>query len=80
MAKEDRKRVFDPSAFYDQKLTCSQCKWEGNGDEAIVIDLYNITAGKEVRCPDCDALLGILPTVKTNDIGDSGDQLGFQIG
>lgn len=80
MAKEGRKRIFDPSTFYDQQLTCSQCHWTGTGDKAIVIDLYNITAGKEVRCPSCDALLGILPAENKNDIGDSGDQLGFQIG
>lgn len=80
MAKEGRKRVFDPSTFYDQRLTCTHCNWTGNGDEAILIDLYNITVGKEVRCPDCDALLGILPAENKNDIGDSGDQLGFQIG
>lgn len=80
MAKEGRKRVFDPSTFYDQQLTCSQCNWSGNGDEAIVIDLYNLTKGKEIRCPNCDTLLGILPVENKNDIGDSGDQLGFQIG
>jgi hypothetical protein len=80
MAKNGRKRVFDPSIFYDEQLTCPQCKWTGNGDEAILIDLYNLTAGKEVRCPKCDTLLGILPVENKNDIGDSGDELGFQIG
>lgn len=80
MAKEGRKRVFDLSSFYDERLTCPQCNWTGNGDEAIVIDLYNLTAGREVRCPKCDTLLGILPAENKNNIGDSGDELGFQIG
>ena len=80
MANEGRKNVFNPSTFYDERLTCRQCNWAGAGDEAIVIDLYNLTSGKEVRCPNCDTLLGILPVEDKNDIGDSGDQLGFQIG
>lgn len=79
MAKEDRRRVFDPSTFDAEQLTCSHCHWTGRGDETVIIDLYNLTAGREVRCPKCDALMGILPVVK-NDMGDSGDQLGFQIG
>jgi hypothetical protein len=79
MAKEGRNRVFDPSTFYTEQLTCSHCNWQGRGDEAIIIDLYNLTKNKEVRCPNCDTLLGILP-VEPNNLGDSGDQLGFQIG
>lgn len=79
MAKESRNKVFEPLTFDEEQLTCPHCNWTGRGDEAIIIDLYNITAGKEVRCPKCDALLGILPAEK-NNLGDSGDQLGFQIG
>lgn len=79
MAKEGRKRIFDPLKFYEEKLACPQCSWTGIGDEAILIDLYGITNSREVRCPNCDALLGILP-VEKNNLGDSGDQLGFQIG
>jgi hypothetical protein len=80
MAKEGRKNVFDATRFYDDHLNCPHCNWSGNGDEAILIDLYNLTSGKEVRCPNCDALLGILPVQNKNDVGDSGDQLGIQIG
>ena len=80
MAKEGRKRVFDPSSFYDEQLSCTKCDWKGTGDEAILIDLYNLTSGREVRCPNCDALLGILPAENKDNVGDSGDQLGFQIG
>lgn len=79
MAKEGRKNIFDPLVFYEEKLTCPQCNWNGRGDEAILIDLYGLTNTREVRCPNCDALLGILP-VEKNNLGDSGDQLGFQIG
>lgn len=79
MAKEGRNREFNSSTFYEEQLSCSQCGWKGMGDKAIIIDLYNLTAGKEVRCPDCDNLLGLLRMEK-NDLGDSGDELGFQIG
>jgi hypothetical protein len=79
MAKDSRATVFNPATFDDQLLTCSKCNWNGRGSETVIIDLYNVTDNREVRCPKCDNLLGILPVEKETP-GDSGDQLGFQIG
>ena len=79
MAKASRDTVFNPATFDDQVLTCSECHWTGPGSEANIIDLYNVAENREVRCPQCDNLLGLLPVEKETP-GDSGDELGFQIG
>jgi hypothetical protein len=72
MEQNNRNNLFDPATFEDEALTCSKCNWKGKGSEAIKIDLYNLTSTNEIRCPDCDALLGILP-VENNNSGDAGD-------
>lgn len=79
MAKDSTYTVFNPATFDDQVLTCSECNWTGPGSEAVIIDLYNVAENREVRCPQCDTLLGFLPVEKETP-GDSGDELGFQIG
>jgi DNA-directed RNA polymerase subunit RPC12/RpoP len=79
MAPSSRNHVFNRATFEEETLTCSKCKWKGKGADAIKIDLYNLTTTNEIRCPDCDNLLGILP-IEGDNTGDSGDQLGSQIG
>jgi len=79
MAHSSKNHVFNPATFEEESLSCNQCNWKGKGADAIKIDFYNLTSTNEIRCPNCDSLLGILP-VEKNNLGDSGDQLGSQIG
>ena len=72
-------RVFDETNFDQQTLRCDECKWQGKGFEAVVIDLYGVVKDKDVHCPTCDAKLGTLKTTGHTP-GESASDLSFQLG
>lgn len=71
--------IYNPQAFDQENVACPKCGWTGKGRDTLIIDLYGITKNREVHCPECDNYLGALP-LENNPKGDSGSQLGFQIG
>jgi len=50
--------IFSPATFDDEQMNCPRCDWKGRGDDTIVIDFYGLSRHQEVRCPECDAVLG----------------------
>jgi hypothetical protein len=69
----DTNTTFDPIGFDQQKITCSNCGWNGIGSQAIIIDLYGIGDTKQVNCPKCDNNLGSLPRTEAPMSGPLGD-------
>jgi uncharacterized C2H2 Zn-finger protein len=64
----DRK-IFRDANFEEENLHCPHCEWHGRGDESVVIDFYGITRNQEVRCPECDAIIGQLRRQTDRDAG-----------
>jgi ribosomal protein S27AE len=72
-------RVYDEKDFHSQRLSCSNCGWEGTGADAKLIDFYGYGKSQQVNCPNCDASLGNLP--KRGPVqGEAPDRLSDQIG
>lgn len=64
----DRK-LFLEADFDEEHLDCPYCDWRGRGDESVIIDFYGITRNQEVRCPECDAIIGRLRRHSDRDAG-----------
>jgi len=64
----DRK-IFRDAGFEEEPVSCPVCNWRGSGDEAVVIDFYGVSKTQEVRCPECDNIIGGLRTGSDRDAG-----------
>ncbi|MEI6950163.1 hypothetical protein V9K67_23460 [Paraflavisolibacter sp. H34] len=79
------KELFDESGFAELAVRCPACGWEGAGSDTVIIDLYGLSARKEVHCPACDRFLGGLQgkppkNRNTGDADTTDDQLSSQMG
>lgn len=68
------------STFDEQPLTCKACHWQDIGQRANVIDFYGVSSHKEIHCPQCDELIGILEKDEGRPPGESAGELSFQFG
>ncbi len=69
-----------PDKEFDEKaLTCSNCGWNGQGHEAVVIDFYGVTDNKEAHCPQCDKTIAIVQKSERPP-GESASDLSYQFG
>ena len=63
------RKIYREANFEEESLHCPHCEWRGKGDETVVIDFYGISKTQEVRCPECDSVLGGLRTQNDRDAG-----------